>query len=462
MKFSLSLLTLTAFLAVGCTQKKTDDTLQRNSQEILNTYFINTSDSKKILSHPIGNISGHDADRFVLGKSFFRVPWVEAPSATTARDGLGPLFNANTCIHCHPHNGAGRVYDNDGALHRSFLLRLSKKSVQNEAEKTALAKNGFVPDPVYGAQLSIHGTLPVKGEGKPVVSYREFPFTYPDGSGTVLHRPAYAVADLNYGPLHQDTVLSARIAPSLIGLGHLNRIKAADILAHEDVTDKNKDGISGKAQWILSPETGKKELGRFTWKASAATPKHQSAAAFNNDMGITTPLYPKENCTDAQTECQKHAALSDHAHDAPAERLDAVATYITSLKVPLPKTFNKKGKALFTQIGCATCHVPRFVTDQGIVIKPYTDLLLHDMGAGLADERSEFLAEGNEWRTAPLWGIGLKKLTAGAAYYLHDGRARSIEEAILWHGGEAKGARDAFVNLEKNDRIRLLEFLESL
>ena len=179
-------------------------------------------------------------------------------------------------------------------------------------------------------------------------------------------------------------------------------------------------------------------------------------------MGITTPLYPKENCTDAQPECQKHAGLSDHEHDATEERLNAVAAYITSLKVPLPKTFDQEGKTLFTQIGCANCHVPRFVTDQGIVIKPYTDLLLHDMGEALADERSEYLAEGNEWRTAPLWGIGLKKLTAGAAYYLHDGRARSIEAAILWHGGEAKGAQDAFVNLQKEERIRLLKFLESL
>ena len=179
-------------------------------------------------------------------------------------------------------------------------------------------------------------------------------------------------------------------------------------------------------------------------------------------MGITTPLYPKENCSDTQRECHAHAALSNHEHDATMERLDAVTTYISSLKVPLPKSIDKKGKGLFKQVGCADCHVPRFVTDQGIVIRPYTDLLLHDMGEALADERSEFLAEGNEWRTAPLWGIGLKKTTAGATNYLHDGRARSLEEAILWHGGEAKAAREAFTNLEKADRIRLLGFLESL
>jgi CxxC motif-containing protein (DUF1111 family) len=428
----------------------------------LNAYFVNTTAEKTILAHPAGSMTEEAEARFLLGKSFFRIPWVEAPSATTARDGLGPLFNANTCIHCHPHNGAGRVFKEDGTLHRSLLLRLAKPKAENDAERETLHKNGFVPDPVYGAQLSLHAIAPVKPEGTPVVSYKAATFTYPDGTTATLHTPVYSVENLGYGPLHKETTLSARIAPSLIGLGHLTAIPAADILAREDPADKDHDGISGKAQWVYSPETNQKELGRFTWKGSAATPKQQAAAAFHHDMGLSNPIYPQPNCTAAQRECNERAALSAHELDVPQERLDAVAAYITNLKIPLPKKIDAKGKQLFETVGCAACHVPQHVTDQGVVIRPYTDLLLHDMGEGLADGRSEFLAGGREWRTAPLWGIGLKKQTAGAAHYLHDGRARTIEAAILWHGGEAQQARNAFAALPKAARQSLLHFLESL
>lgn len=457
-------LTLAALFAAGCSEKnsgKTDTTV-RNSQETLNTRFINITDARDILTHLRSDLSGKALDEAILGKSFFRIPWVEAPSATTARDGLGPLFSANTCLHCHPGNGAGRVYKASGAPHRSLLLRLSKRKADTPEEAAALKKSGFVPDPVYGAQLSIDAVDPLPAEGRVEVVYETSTFRYPDGATATLHAPSYTITRLGYGPLHKATVYSARIAPSLIGMEHLEKIPRETILSREDIADSDRDGISGKAQWVHSPETGETELGRFTWKASAATFKQQSAAAFNNDMGISNPLYPGHNCTDAQSECQKRAALSAHELDLPAKRLDAVAAYLSALKVPLPKKIDKKGSELFEAVGCAKCHVPRHVTSEGIAIRPYTDLLLHDMGEALADERSEFKADGNEWRTAPLWGIGLKERTAGAAHYLHDGRARSIEEAILWHGGEAEPAKHAFVHLNTSDRLRLLNFLESL
>lgn len=460
----LTLTLLAALLAAGCCEKKSSetDTTVRNSQETLNTRFINTTESRDILTHLRGDLSGKALDHVIVGKSFFRIPWVEAPSATTARDGLGPLFSANTCIHCHPHNGAGRVYKESGSPHRSLLLRLSKRTAQTPEERAEVEKSGFVPDPVYGAQLSIDAVDPLPPEGRIEVTYETSAFRYPGGATATLHKPSYTITRLGYGPFHNETVFSARIAPSLIGLGHLEKIPQEALLSREDIADRDNDGISGKAQWVHSPETGKTELGRFTWKAAAASYRQQAAAAFHNDMGISNPLYPAHNCTDAQTECQKRGALSAHELDLTDERLDAVAAYLSALKVPLPKQIDQKGGELFEGIGCAKCHVPRHVTSEGIAIRPYTDLLLHDMGEALADDRTEFKAEGSEWRTAPLWGIGLKKRTAGAAHYLHDGRARSIEEAILWHGGEADSAKRAFVHLKQADRTRLLEFLETL
>ncbi|MCV6607693.1 MAG: thiol oxidoreductase [Campylobacterales bacterium] len=445
-------------------QKIQTPIVTKNSKKTLNKYFINKdSTCKEALSNKISDLTNDELDKVLLGQSFFRIPWVEAPSATTARDGLGPLFNANTCRHCHPNNGSGKVFGEDGkTLHRSFLFRLSKidnfSPEEIENSKTA----GFVPDPVYGAQFSISSTMPTLPEGKPVVKYTEKEIVYPDGEKKSLRVPQYSVKELNYGALDKNTVISARIASSLVGMGHLNNIKKEDILKNEDIQDKDNDGISGKAQWVYSPATGKTELGRFTWKASAPTHKHQSAAAFNNDMGITTPYFPKENCTPSQTECLKMSKLARFEHDATMERLDAVAKYISSHKVPIPKKTNKKGKEIFNNIGCVKCHVDRFVTKDGIVVRPYSDLLLHDMGEELSDKRSEFLAQGSEWRTQPLWGIGYKKATSGATDFLHDGRARDIEEAVLWHGGEAQKIKEDFMSLKKSDREDLIKFLNQL
>lgn len=418
---------------------------------------IHTLDtSKKFLSKPTDNLSNEELETFILGKSFFRIPWVEAPSATTARDGLGPLFSANACISCHPNNGSGSVYTKDGNISRSLVTRFSLKDKLDN-------KNGFVPDSTYGNQLSINGVKDVPYEGKPTLKYEIVPFTYPDGKRVELKKPIIGVSDLQYGLLDQNTVIAHRLAQPLIGLGMINKIKDEDILKYQDVDDKDGDGISGRPNWAVDPQTGEKKLGRFTWKASAVSLKHQVAAAFINDMGITSPLYPDENCTQNQKECVDAPKGRDE-FDLPMQRLDAVTFYVGHLQIPKPKETKEflEGQRLFESVGCTKCHVPSYEVN-GQEIYPYSDFLLHDMGEGLSDDgRVEFDAKPNEWRTQPLWGVGKRATILGQGDYLHDGRAKSIEEAILWHGGEAENIKQRFVGLTQEEREKILEFLKGL
>lgn len=414
-------------------------------------YLIQT---KALLSQADDNLSAEETEHFILGKSFFRIPWVEAPSATTARDGLGPLFSANTCISCHPHNGAGSVYTADGTISRSLVTRFSLKGRSDP-------KRGFVPDPVYGAQLSINGVRGIPFEGKPTLVYETVMSSYPDGTRIELRRPLPGVKELNYGALHPDTTISNRLAPALVGMGLLNRIGDGEILSREDPDDRNRDGISGRANRVYDPITGTTLIGRFTWKASAPSIRHQVASAFHNDMGLTTSLYPMKNCTSVQKECLD-APHGRDALDVPDERLDAVSFYVSRLRIPEPAIGNAKGKKLFAQIGCAACHTPVMAMPDGKTIAPYSDLLLHDMGEALSDGRREFDADEHEWRTQPLWRIGKRTTVLNQHNYLHDGRARTIEEAILWHGGEASAARESFKSLSRFDRRAVLQFLEGL
>ena len=439
--------------------KTTHETQSKNQINAAN--YFTYDKSKRAFTHPQKGLSNEEEDMFVLGKSFFSIPWVEAPSATTARDGLGPLFNANTCIHCHPRNGAGIAIDAKGEMSRSHLLRLShaKSNEHNRVKKV-----GFKPDSTYGTQLSRHGNQKVKAEGDSIVRYEDVNGTYPDGTRYSLHKPHYSVKNLAYGAFDKETIIAARIGSALVGLGLLEGIAEESILFFEDVNDTNNDGISGKVNYAFDPETNTTRLGRFTWKASATSVKHQSAAAAHTDMGLSNPLFPSHNCTDKQKECLKESKRSKHAHDLPAKRLDAIAFYLSHLAVPKQRESKKhvEGKKLFESINCTACHVPSYTTSSGVKIKPYTDLLLHDMGEDLADGRSEFLATGSEWRTAPLWSMGLRKQVSGEANFLHDGRARSIEEAILWHGGEAQKSKRSFMALPHQQREQVLLFLNSI
>lgn len=408
---------------------------------------------QNFLSESIEGMSEEQADTFMLGKSFFSKPWVEAPSATTARDGLGPLFNANTCTSCHTHHGAGSVYTKEGDISRSLVTRLSLRGQKD-------SKIGFVPDPVYGAQLSINGVKDVPYEGKPTLRYETVIERYKDGKTVHLQKPILGVNDLNYGPLSPHTAIAHRIAPALVGLGWIEKIPQSAILENEKAV--KKDGIKGRANWVYNPETNQTELGRFNWKASAASIKHQSAAALSNDMGITNPLFPNETCTPSQKECNE-APRGRDAFDAPMLRLDVIAFYLSQTKMPPLGVKQKVGEKLFDEIGCATCHVRSYTIENGVKVSPYSDFLLHDMGEGLSDDgRSEFEAMPSEWRTQPLWSLGSRQKALHQKNFLHDGRARSVEEAILWHGGEAQGVKERFKGLPEKSRKALIEFLEEL
>jgi CxxC motif-containing protein (DUF1111 family) len=434
-------------------------------------------------SDPSGNMSFERQLDFRVGNGLFRKLWVSAPSSTRASDGLGPLYNARACQSCHIKDGRGHVPEGPGDDAVSMFLRVSIPAPPDMPMTAAMAEiEGWLatlPDPVYGGQLQDFGTAGHPAEYRLDVTWEEIEVPLSDGETASLRRPTWRAADLGYGPLHPDAMLSPRVAPQMIGLGLLEAIPAADILALADPEDADGDGISGRPNIVWSVEFDRPMLGRFGHKAGIATIREQSAAAFAGDIGISTPLFPDPwgDCTAAQAACR--AAIHGDDPDRGGVELDAAALdlvtfYSRNLGVPARRNPDDPqvlaGRAVFYDTGCAACHRPAFVThrldgqpEQSFqLIWPYTDMLLHDMGEGLADHRPEGRATGTEWRTAPLWGIGLTEQVSGHAQFLHDGRARSLLEAILWHGGEAQAARDRVVTMPAADRAALIRFLESL
>ena len=440
--------------------------------------------SKKIVnrdafSFPSANLSFDQQEQFSLGNGFFRKVWVSSPSSTKASDGLGPLFNARGCQNCHLKDGRGHPPtggEDDGV---SMFLRLSVPP-HSDAEKQLVAsgQENVIPEPAYGGQLQDFGVPGLAGEGRMVVTYTDLPITLPDGTAVSLRRPEYSVADLSHGPMAKDVMLSPRVAPQMIGLGLIEQIAQEDILARADLGDKDHNGISGKPNYARDLMTGQLELGRFGWKAGAPTIRTQSAEAAAGDLGLSTPLNnkPYGDCTAAEADClaMPNGENEPGVSEAPDPILDLLTFYSQNLAVPARRNIADpavlRGKRAFYEAGCIACHTPKFVTSRKAedptkrfqLIWPYSDFLLHDMGDGLADYRDEGRADGFEWRTAPLWGIGLPQTVSDHTFVLHDGRARSLTEAILWHGGEAQKSSDAFANLPKAARDDLLAFLGSL
>ncbi len=415
---------------------------------------------------------------FKLGNALFRKSWVAAPSSTKASDGLGPLYNARGCQDCHLKDGRGHPPESPEDSRVSMFLRIS---VPGGAGPEGIADwLATQPHPVYGGQLQDFSTPGVTAEGRMEIDWTEDSLTLSDGLVVSLRRPAYSVSNLGYGPLGDDVMLSPRVAPQMIGLGLLEAIPAADILALADPDDLNGDGIRGRVSIVPSAEFGVPMLGRFGLKGGEPTIKGQSAAAFSGDMGLSPPLHPAPwgDCTAAQDLCRnaphgQEPGIRDGL-EVDAQSLDLVTFYSRNLGVPERRNVDDpqvlRGKEIFYSLNCTGCHNPKFVTnrlrdqpEQSFqLIWPYTDLLLHDMGEGLADNRPEGRATGRDWRTPPLWGIGLTKTVSGHSNFLHDGRARSVLEAILWHGGEAEPQRDAVIALPTDDRNALISFLESL
>lgn len=401
--------------------------------------------SKYALTHVRDDLSEQIEELALLGRSFFKIPWVEAPAATTARDGLGPLFNANTCLSCHEHNGAGGGFlDSESDLlkvPRSTIVRLNHFS---EGEWQA--------DPIYGAQLAINGVREVPYEASYQVELLRV-----EGSQQ-LKKPKLTFQELNYGPLSSNTQWHLLRAPALAGMALIESIPADQIRERADPDDVDQDGISGRAVDVWSRANQRYELGRYNWKNTQSSLLDQIANAAHGDMGLRSSLYPELNCTSVQIECLN--AYKSDVLDLQDLRLQAMALYLTHLKAPKVNRLNSEqeaGMRLFSAIGCQQCHTNEYTTSAGEPAPIYSDLLLHDMGEGLAGSG----LDANEWRTAPLLGLGLRKHLKRPAY-LHDGRASTLFEAVLWHDGEAKLSKIKFMELSTEHQRHLIQFLETL
>ncbi|EOA6597429.1 TPA: c-type cytochrome [Vibrio vulnificus] len=422
-------------------------------------------------SLPAANLPMSKRLDFSVGNSFFRNPWVSAPASTDARDGLGPLFNTNGCQNCHIKDGRGHPPEKGDSHSVSMLVRLSIPALTAE-QKKAVITSGVIPEPTYGGQLQDFALQDQKPEGQISIRYSDVPVTFSDGTTVVLRKPTVEIRDLAYGEMHPQTLLSARVAPPMIGLGLLESIAEETLLQWADEDDLNQDGISGKLNKVWDVQTQSLAIGRFGWKAGQPTLMQQNAAAFNGDLGLTSHLFPQENCTDRQDLCRK--LPNGGSPEVSDNILDFVEFYSQHLAVPIRRNVNapqvKLGETLFVQSGCESCHKQTVKTAKREAlpalseqtIHPYTDLLLHDMGPGLADNRPEYLANGQEWRTPPLWGIGYTQEVNDHTYFLHDGRARNLMEAVLWHGGEAEAAKQNVLKMSAKERDALIAFLNSL
>jgi CxxC motif-containing protein (DUF1111 family) len=436
---------------------------------------------REAFSQPSQNMSFADRSDFFIGNGFFKRLWVSSPSSTTSADGLGPLYNARACQRCHLKDGRGHPPENADDSAVSMFLRVSiPPQTQEQANAIRDHLINIVPEPTYGGQLQDIAVPGHAAEGQLHIAYEEIEVAFGDGSVASLRKPTYAFVDLGYGDMHPDAMFSPRVTPPMIGLGLLEAISEEDILASADPEDRNNDGISGTAKYIWSRAEERVMLARFGWKAGNATIVDQSSDAMAGDIGISNPLFPAHggDCTQNQASCLNAPHGVGGAGgplEASADVMEKIIFYSRNLAVPARRNASDdnvlQGKELFYQSGCTSCHTPKHATRtdesiapalRGQLIWPYTDLLLHDMGEGLADGRPEGTATGSEWRTTPLWGIGFTQTVNGHSFFLHDGRARNLTEAILWHGGEAMAARETFRTMEKEDRDAMIAFLESL
>lgn len=431
---------------------------------------------------PHSNLPDAQKSDFYAGKALAEQPWVKAPTTTTARDGLGPLYNARTCLTCHVNGGRGHL-TSDGIELLHGIVRISQPG--ESAHDTPAGVNAH---PIYGDQLQTQSTAlahqlrhlthekfseeDVTPEARITLIWETSEYTYPDGTRTTLQRPRPRLENLGYDNITNDLRVSLRNAPAIHGMGLLEAISQHAIDAQADPLDSNADGISGRINLAWNPRSQRLEPGRFGLKANRPTLEAAIAAAFANDVGITNPLFREQPCTTHQAECLAQITGNDASGvELPEHLLAAVVHFNRNIGVPKSRytRAHVSGRTAFYKSGCANCHTPNFVTasdapphlaDQSIW--PYSDLLLHDMGEALADNRSDFAANGREWRTAPLWGIGLQRDVNGSRHLLHDGRAATVEAAILWHAGEALSARNQFTTLPNTERQQLIRFVESL
>jgi len=436
---------------------------------------------------PFANLPENARADFYAGKALAEQPWIKAPTTTTARDGLGPIYNARTCLSCHIRGGRGRMPDSGGEL-RQGIVRLSLSPQASEQHANSLSLLGVIPEPTYGDQLQTQSVslahqlrqkaaktefskTDVPPEAYVKIVWHERNFSYPDGATANLRKPLIELTNQGYGELHQDTRFSLRNAPPIHGMGLLERIPQSSIDSIADPQDNNRDGISGRVNQVWDVEAKQTRPGRFGLKANRPSLAMAVAGAFANDVGISNPLFSESPCTPKQTRCLQQANGNDaEGVELPAHLLELVVNFNRNLGVPSARESSENGRRAFTHVGCVNCHQPSFTTSldpqrphlSQQIIWPYSDLLLHDMSEELADNRTDFTANGSEWRTPPLWGLGLSAKVNGSMHLLHDGRARSVEEAILWHSGEGENAKQLFTALPEETRLALIQFVESL
>ena len=409
------------------------------------TVFERTSNG---FSAPAPPLSDDELDRHLDGDVDFEAVFVSAPAPVNA--GLGPIFNHNSCAGCHVRDGRGLAQAGLGPVLSPLLVRVSLP------EGEPADPGGAVPVPGLGTQLQDHAVFGHTPEAHIAIRYEDVDGAYGDGEPYRLRRPILDITLADGSPLDPAVLTSARIPPPVFGLGLLEAVPEATLLARADPDDADGDGISGRPNRVWDPVARQTVLGRFSWKANTASLLLQTAGAYANDMGISSPIHPE----------------ADGTSDIDLATVERAAFYVQTLAVPAPAPMDataRAGERHFERFGCAQCHVPTLETGddhpvailRGQRIHPYTDLLLHDLGPELADGRPDFLADGQEWRTTPLWGLGLVETVLPGATYLHDGRARSLAEAILWHGGEAEEAREAFRTAPRAERDALIAFLRT-
>ncbi|WP_240488834.1 di-heme oxidoredictase family protein [Labilithrix luteola] len=458
---------LLAALVAACSSSDEENAGPEPGTELLGGQTTVFDVSRSAFAFPARNLDDAARNAFSLGDHFFNRNWVTAPASISGNDGLGPTYNATSCSACHFKDGRGAPPTQAGERFLGLLVRLSVPGTD--------AHGGPANEPVYGGQFNPLGILGVPAEGDVAVQYDEVPGQYADGEPYSLRRPTYVFSNLAFGPLSPDVLTSPRVAPSMIGLGLLEAIPEDVVRGMADADDRDGDGISGRPNDVWNIRQGRATLGRFGWKANQPTVEQQVAGAFLGDLGITSSIDPEENCPPAQEACRNAPSGGEPgAPELSDQKLTAVTAYSLTLAVPSRRNWMdakvQRGEKLFAEAKCASCHVPKIQTGDlpgypavsRQTIRPFTDLLLHDMGPELADNRPDFAATGTEWRTAPLWGVGLVKSVNKHTFLLHDGRARGFAEAVLWHGGEAAAARDAFRAMPKADREALLAFLEDL
>src|SRR5271165_1081461 len=401
-----------------------------------------------------------DQTQFDLGHAVFNTQWVPAGTVGAARrDGLGPLYNAAACDACHNEGARGRGPAGNGPAPAGLVIQVDR-----------LEGGIRVPDPIYGSVLNTSALDGLRPEALVFIRYQEQHGRYPDGEPWSMRVPRYEISELAYGPLSPSTIIRPRLAPPLFGVGLLEAVSESAVL--EQTHSSSMKSAHGRPAW--QRVQGKQLLGRFGWQATSVSVRDQTTKAFSREMGLTTSDRVADDCTVHEYDCLAqpnggHPEVSD-------EFLDAVVAFQQRLAVPASDLGGADSAAplrmqqVFGRLGCTDCHRPTFpvVIEEGQghrrsgVIAPYTDLLLHDLGSGLADAQVSGRAVFSQWRTAPLWGIGYRPRAGASLTLLHDGRARSIEEAILWHHGEAERSRQKFERLGASLRRTLVDWIATL